>query len=192
MTRNERRRRKAEAAVWIFCTVAIIALALAVSGAVVAISATEEEGTYTTETAGAAEGLKTAFVEVEKKASEEIDVDKLVMDALLARCEKVEDCWIVGYAPELVDGWREEYRNERGLYLTASGAWCAPGFTVATDPAVIPTGATVIIGERTYIAADRGVVGNVVDIMMSPEEAMVFGAWQTDVYWTMGEGEKEE
>lgn len=190
MTRNERRRRRAEAVLWMFCVILVVAITLAV--AVVAISATGEEGTYAPETAGAAEGLKTAFVEVEKKASEEIDVDKLVMDALLARCHKVEDCWIVGYAPELVDGWREEYRNERGLYLTASGAWCAPGFTVATDPAVIPTGATVIIGERTYIAADRGVVGNVVDIMMSPEEAMVFGAWQTDVYWTMGEGEKEE
>lgn len=192
MTRNERRRRRAEAAVWIFCTVAIIALALAVSGAVAEISATGEEETYTPETAGAAEGLKTAFVEADKKAAEEIDVDKLVMDALLARCEKVEDCWIVGYAPELVDGWREEYRNERGLYLTASGAWCAPGYTVATDPEVIPTGATVIIEGRIYTAADRGVNGKVIDVMVTPEEALVYGARIADVYWMMGEGKEEE
>lgn len=190
MTRNERRRRRAEAAVWIFCAMVIIALALAVSVAVAAISATGEEETYTPETAGAAEGLKTAFVEANKKAAEEIDVDKLVMDALLARCEKVEDCWIVGYAPELVEGWKEEYRNERGLYLTASGAWCAPGYTVATDPEVIPTGATVIIEGRIYTAADRGVKGKVIDVMVTPEEAMVYGARIADVYWMMGEGEE--
>lgn len=190
MTRNERRRRKAEAAVWIFCAVVIIAIALAVSGAVAAISTTWEEN-YITEVKSASEGLKTAFVEVDKKAAEEIDVDKLVMDALLARCEKVEDCWIVGYAPELVEGWREEYRNERGLYLTASGAWCAPGYTVATDPEVIPTGATVIIEGLIYTAADRGVKGKVIDVMVTPEEAMVYGARKADVYWMMGEGEAE-
>lgn len=190
MTRNERRRRKAEAAVWIFCAVVIIAIALAVSGAVAAISTTGEEN-YTTEVKSAAEGLKTAFVEVDKKAAEEIDVDKLVMDALLARCHKVEDCWIVGYSPELVEGWREEYRNERGLYLTASGAWCAPGYTVATDPEVIPTGATVIIEGRIYTAADRGVKGKVIDVMVTPEEALVYGARKADVYWMMGEGEAE-
>lgn len=189
MTRNERRRRRAEAAVWIFCAVAIIAIALAVSGAVAAISATVE-GNYTQEVKSASEGLKTAFVEVEKKAAEEIDLDKLVMDALLERCQKVENCWIVGYAPELVEGWREEYRNERGLYLTASGAWCAPGYTVATDPEIIPTGDTVIIEGRIYTAADRGVKGKVIDVMVTPEKALVYGARITDVYWMMGEGEE--
>ncbi len=183
MTRNERRRRRAETVLWTFCVMLVVAIALAV--AVVAISATGE-GNDTTETAGAAEGIKTAFVEADKKAAEEIDVDKLVMDALLARCHKVEDCWIVGYAPELVEGWKEEYRDARGLYLTASGAWCAPGYTVATDPAVIPTGATVIIEGRIYTAADRGVKGKVIDVMVTPEEALVYGARIADVYWMMG------
>lgn len=188
MTRNERRRRRAEAVLWTFCVMLVVAIALAVAAA--AISITRVERRNTTETAGAAEGLKTAFVEADKKAADEIDVDKLVMDALLARCQKVEDCWVVGYAPELVDGWREEYRNERGLYLTASGAWCAPGYTVATDPEVIPTGATVIIEGRIYTAADRGVKGKVIDVMVTPEEALVYGARIADVYWFMGEGEE--
>lgn len=188
MTRNERRRRRETVFAAVIVILALTAAILAILAGVDAIFRAWE-GNYTTDAKNAAEGVKTAFMEVEKKAAEEIDVDKLVMDALLERCQKVEDCWIVGYAPELVEGWREEYRNERGLYLTASGAWCAPGYTVATDPEVIPTGATVIIEGRIYTAADRGVKGKVIDVMVTPEEAMVYGARKADVYWMMGEGE---
>lgn len=107
------------------------------------------------------------------------------LEAIKAKCQMVEDCYIVGYAPELVEGWRSEWKNENGLYLTASGMWGAPGYTVATDPDVIPTGATVIIGDQVYIAADRGVNGKVIDIMMSPGEALVYGCHRADVYWCM-------
>ena len=192
MTRNERRRRRETVFAAVIVILALTAAILAILAGVDAIFRTLE-GNYTTDAKNAAEGVKTAFMEVEQKAEKtarEADLDAIVLEAMLARCECVENCWIVGYAPELVEGWKEEYRNERGLYLTASGAWCAPGFTVATDPEVIPTGATVIIEGRIYTAADRGVKGKVIDVMVTPEEALVYGARKADVYWMMGEGEE--
>lgn len=183
MTRNERRRDRLLRG--IMAAAALLLIGLCLVGAAACRARTSRE-TQAPESEDQTPILAAAIPAAEPQEP----TDPLA--ELRSMSNVVEGCWITGYAPELIDGWKEEYRDCRGLYLTASGAWCAPGYTVATDPAVIPTGATVIIGERTYVAADRGVVGNVVDIMMSPEEAMVFGAWQTDVYWTMGEGETEE
>lgn len=177
MTRNERRRDRILHALMIALTLLLIGLCLLGAALCRREKDREPPSAEEKEKAPVAQSIPRTETVEQRDALEE----------LRSMCAVVEDCWITGYAPELIDGWKEEYRDSRGLYLTASGAWCAPGYTVATDPAVIPTGATVIIGDRTYVAADRGVVGKVVDIMMSPEEAMVFGAWQTDVYWTMGE-----
>ena len=177
MTRNECRRDRI--ARGMMAAAALLLIGLCLVGAAVCRARTNQE------TPAPESEDQTPILAAAIPAEAQEPTDPLA--ELLSMSTVVEDCWITGYAPELIDGWKEEYRDCRGLYLTAAGAWCAPGYTVATDPAVIPTGATVIIGERTYGAADRGVVGNVVDIMMSPEEAMVFGAWQTDVYWTMGE-----
>ncbi len=57
------------------------------------------------------------------------------------------------------------------------------GARVATDPDVIPTGSTVIIGDKTYIALDVGVIGKHVDILMTHEEAAVAGARRETVWW---------
>ena len=42
-----------------------------------------------------------------------------------------------------------------------------------------------MIGDDVYLALDTGVMGNVVDIMMSPEEALEFGVSYQDVWWVM-------
>lgn len=107
------------------------------------------------------------------------------LEAILAKCQCVPDCYIVGYAPELVAGWRPEYRNENGLYLTSFGMWAGLYHTVATDPAVIPTGATVVIDGDIYIAADTGVSGKVIDVMVDVETALTYGCHHSDVYWCL-------
>lgn len=122
------------------------------------------------------------------RAQEDPEEGAKIYAAILDKCQVVKDCYIVGYAPELVEGWRPENRNENGLYMTASGMWAMPGYCVATDPEIIPTGATVIIEGRVYVAADRGVKGKVIDVMVTPEEALEFGCRTADVYWCM-EGE---
>lgn len=48
---------------------------------------------------------------------------------------------------------------------------------------LIPTGSTVIVGDKTYIALDVGVRGNHVDILMTHEEAAVAGARRETVWW---------
>lgn len=64
------------------------------------------------------------------------------------------------------------HMNQRdGKVLTASGLWVDIGEAVAVDPDIIPLGSTVTIGGRDYIAADTGVKGYVVDVLMSHEEA---------------------
>ena len=74
-------------------------------------------------------------------------------------------------------------QDEFGRVLTASGQWVYPGSCVATDPDVIPTGSTVIIGDKTYIALDVGVIGKHVDILMTHEEAAVAGVRRETVWW---------
>ena len=118
------------------------------------------------------------------------DESEKILAALLEKCHTVEDCVIVGYSPELVAGWRPEWKNDCGMYLTASGMWVAPGYAVATDPEIIPTGATVIISGRVYVAADRGVKGKIIDVMVPVDEALTYGVRTETVYWCL-EGSDE-
>ena len=46
-----------------------------------------------------------------------------------------------------------------------------------------PQGGTVIIGDKTYIALDVGVIGKHVDILMTHEEAAVAGVRREIVWW---------
>ena len=48
---------------------------------------------------------------------------------------------------------------------------------------LIPTGSTVIVGDKTYIALDVGVRGNHVDILMTHEEAQMAGVRYETVWW---------
>lgn len=76
------------------------------------------------------------------------------------------------------------HMNQRdGKVLTASGRWVTIGEAVAVDPDVIPLGSTVTIGGKTYIAADTGVKGYVVDVLMSHEEAHRAGVRRELVTW---------
>lgn len=76
------------------------------------------------------------------------------------------------------------HMNQRdGLVLTASGQWVAVGEAVAVDPDIIPLGSKVTLGGKTYIAADTGVKGYVVDVLMSHEDAAVAGAERALVKW---------
>lgn len=70
-----------------------------------------------------------------------------------------------------------------GKVLTASGQWVAIGEAVAVDPEVIPLGSKVTLGGKTYIAADTGVKGYVVDVLMSHEDAHTAGAVRALVVW---------
>lgn len=74
-------------------------------------------------------------------------------------------------------------RNEAGQVLTASGQWVTIGDAVAVDPDIIPLGSTVTIGGKTYIAADTGVKGFVVDVLMTHEEAHRAGVRRGLVKW---------
>lgn len=76
------------------------------------------------------------------------------------------------------------HMNQRdGLVLTASGQWVAIGEAVAVDPDVIPLGSTVTLGGKTYIAADTGVYGYTVDVLMSHEDAAQAGVVKAMVKW---------
>jgi len=70
-----------------------------------------------------------------------------------------------------------------GKVLTASGQWVAIGEAVAVDPDVIPLGSTVTLGGKTYIAADTGVYGYTVDVLMSHEDAAQAGVVKAVVKW---------
>ena len=73
--------------------------------------------------------------------------------------------------------------NEAGQVLTASGRWVNIGEAVAVDPDIIPLGSTVTIGGKTYVAADTGVYGYTVDVLMSHEEAHRAGVSRELVRW---------
>lgn len=183
----------------LFAVLGILLIILCLVGAVVGIArhggqtAPEEPATLTGETAVVLPDMQTINGDGQgrpplRQDEEDPDETQKSLQAILDKCQVVEDGYIVAYAPELVAGWRPEYRNGSGMYMTASGCWAAPGCTVATDPAVIPTGATVIIDGQLYVAADRGVSGKVVDVMVTPAEALTYGCRRADVYWCM-EGE---
>lgn len=48
---------------------------------------------------------------------------------------------------------------------------------------LIPTGSTVIVGDKTYIALNVGVKGEHIDILMTHEEAAVAGVRRETVWW---------
>lgn len=76
------------------------------------------------------------------------------------------------------------HMNQRdGKVLTASGRWVNIGEAVAVDPDIIPLGSTVTLGGKTYIAADTGVYGYTVDVLMSHEDAAVAGVVKAMVKW---------
>ena len=70
-----------------------------------------------------------------------------------------------------------------GKVLTASGRWVRIGEAVAVDPDIIPLGSTVTLGGKTYIAADTGVYGYTVDVLMSHEDAAHAGVVKAMVKW---------
>lgn len=73
--------------------------------------------------------------------------------------------------------------QQDGLVLTASGEWVEVGTCVAVDTDIIPLGSTVTVDGVEYKALDTGVNGFVVDILMSHEEAAVYGVRRAVVTW---------
>lgn len=111
------------------------------------------------------------------------DEAERTLEAIKAKSNVLEDCIITGYCADCVEKYAHMNQDEFGRVLTASGQWVYPGMCVATDPSVIPTGSTVIIGDRAYVALDAGVKGKHVDILMTHEEAAVAGARRETVWW---------
>lgn len=59
--------------------------------------------------------------------------------------------------------------NGNEIVITASGAVAVPGYTVATDPSVIPWGTHIYIDGHEFVAQDcgGGVTGNSIDIYVA-------------------------
>lgn len=91
-------------------------------------------------------------------------------------------CDITGYCA-CCTPYADINRNEAGQVLTASGRWVNIGEAVAVDPDIIPLGSTVTIGGKTYVAADTGVYGYTVDVLMTHEEAHRAGVSRELVRW---------
>lgn len=96
--------------------------------------------------------------------------------------ENVLVCDITGYCA-CCTPYAAINRNEAGQVLTASGLWVNIGEAVAVDPDIIPLGSTVTLGGKTYIAADTGVYGYTVDVLMSHEDAAQAGVVRAIVTW---------
>lgn len=111
------------------------------------------------------------------------DESERILEAIKAKSHVLEDCIITGYCADCVEKYAHMNQDEYGRVLTASGQWVYPGMCVATDPDVIPTGSTVIIGDRVYVALDAGVKGKHIDILMTHEEATVAGVRRETVWW---------
>lgn len=111
------------------------------------------------------------------------DESERILESIKAKSNVLEDCIITGYCADCVEKYAHMNQDEHGRVLTASGQWVYPGMCVATDPSVIPTGSTVIIGERAYVALDVGVKGKHVDILMAHDEAAVAGVKRETVWW---------
>lgn len=116
--------------------------------------------------------------------SEEVSPPAVVQTEGLAYEEPVNllVCNVTGYCA-CCTPYAHMNRNEAGQVLTASGMWVCIGEAVAVDPDVIPLGSTVTIGGNTYIAADTGVHGYVVDVLMTHEEAHRAGVRRELVTW---------
>ena len=96
--------------------------------------------------------------------------------------ENLAVCDITGYCA-CCTPYAAINRNEAGQVLTASGQWVSIGEAVAVDPDVIPLGSTVTLGGKEYIAADTGVYGYTVDVLMSHEDAAQAGVVKALVKW---------
>lgn len=95
--------------------------------------------------------------------------------------ENVLVCDITGYCACCTP---YAHMNQRdGKVLTASGLWVNIGEAVAVDPDIIPLGSTVTLGGKTYIAADTGVYGYTVDVLMRHEDAAQAGVVRAIVTW---------
>lgn len=95
--------------------------------------------------------------------------------------ENVLICNITGYCACCTP---YAHMNQRdGKVLTASGQWVSIGEAVAVDPDIIPLGSTVTLGGKEYIAADAGVYGYTVDVLMSHEDAAQAGVVKALVKW---------
>jgi 3D (Asp-Asp-Asp) domain-containing protein len=108
-----------------------------------------------------------------------------VQSAVLSAAKPPENllvCDITGYCA-CCTPYADINRNEAGQVLTASGRWVNIGAAVAVDPDIIPLGSTVTIGGKTYIAADTGVKGFAVDVLMTHEEAHRAGVRRELVRW---------
>lgn len=109
----------------------------------------------------------------------------VVQSAVLSAAKPPENllvCDITGYCA-CCTPYSDINRNEAGQVLTASGRYVNIGEAVAVDPDIIPLGSTVTIGGKTYIAADTGVKGFVVDVLMTHEEAHRAGVRRVLVRW---------
>ena len=111
------------------------------------------------------------------------DEAERTLEAIKAKSNVIENCTITGYCADCVEKYAHMNHDDQGRVLTSSGQWVHPGASVATDPRVIPTGSTVIIGDKTYIALDVGVRGTHVDILMTHEEAQTAGVRHETVWW---------
>lgn len=108
-----------------------------------------------------------------------------VQSAVLSAAKPPENllvCDITGYCA-CCTPYADINRNEAGQVLTASGRWVCIGEAVAVDPDIIPLGSTVTIGGKEYIAADTGVYGYTVDVLMTHEEAHRAGVQRVLVRW---------
>lgn len=109
------------------------------------------------------------------------DVVQSPPTAEIAEPENLLVCDITGYCACCTP---YAHMNQKdGLVLTASGLWVSIGEAVAVDPDVIPLGSTVTLGGKTYIAADTGVYGYTVDVLMSHEDAAQAGVVKALVKW---------
>lgn len=109
------------------------------------------------------------------------DVVQSPPTAEIAEPENVLVCDITGYCACCTP---YAHMNQRdGKVLTASGLWVRIGEAVAVDPDIIPLGSTVTLGGKTYIAADTGVYGCTVDVLMSHEDAAQAGVVKAPVAW---------
>ena len=96
----------------------------------------------------------------------------------------IGECTITHYCCE-----KYEHICGTGDGLTASGVPVAPGM-VAVDTDVIPMGSTVIIDGTSYLATDRGVTGNHIDIAVAThEEADALGVYAAEV-WILPAGQE--
>ena len=104
-----------------------------------------------------------------------------VLDVADKPAETLLICDITGYCACCTP---YAHMNQRdGKVLTASGLWVNIGEAVAVDPDIIPLGSTVTLGGKTYIAADTGVYGYTVDVVMSHDDAAQAGVVKARVKW---------